>query len=65
MDINPPGTTTTQTGQLVDPTIAFRAAPDISMAGATPESLRRRFFYVPELLAHAGRRDGPRRPALA
>jgi hypothetical protein len=63
MDINLKGTTTTQVGQLADP-ITFRVAPIISMAGAAP-NLCDAGFYVPELLALAGRIEGPRRPALA
>jgi hypothetical protein len=61
MDINPAGTTTTQIGQVTDLTIVV---PHISLAGATP-SLCDAGFYVPELLALAGRPERPRRPALA
>ena len=64
MDINPARTTTTQMGQLADPTITFDGTPDISMARATP-SLCDAYLYVPELLALAGRFERPRRPALA
>lgn len=52
MDIDLMGTTTSQIGQLADPT--FGVAPDTSMADATP-SLCDASFYVPELLALTNR----------
>jgi hypothetical protein len=64
MDINLPGTTRAQSGQLADSTIASLAAPDIPMAGATP-SLCDAAFCVPELLAPADRREARHRPTLA